>query len=75
MQETIAAARSWYEESFAGLRTRRLLYPLVTASFAMGFIAFGLFALWVLASIVGGMVEAGGPLGFIHSWWGAVTGG
>ena len=44
-----------------------------TSIVAMGGIS-GLIGLWALASIVGAMVTAGGPLALITGWIGAVTG-
>lgn len=33
-----------------------------------------LIGLWSLACMIGGLVESGGPLSFIKSWYGAIIG-
>ncbi len=48
---------------------------LVNGALGLSFVGMGLFGLWVLGCIVGGMIAAGGPLGFVSSWFSAVTGG
>ena len=51
------------------LKASRLNTGIVTLVSGGVFVGLGLFALWVAACIVGGMIEAGGPLGFVKSWF------
>ncbi len=57
------------------VRTSRVSKVLVNGAMGVSFVGLGLFGLWVLGCIVGGMIEAGGPFAFVHSWFSAVTGG
>ncbi len=37
-------------------------------------VASGLIGLWAVACMVSGLVQSGGPLAFVKSWFGAVMG-
>lgn len=37
-------------------------------------VASGLIGLWAVACMVSGLVQSGGPLSFVKSWFGAVIG-
>ncbi|OCC15942.1 hypothetical protein DBT_0867 [Dissulfuribacter thermophilus] len=70
MQGAIAIARNWAET----LRARKLSVAMVSGIGLGLFIGFGLFFLWVLGCIIGGLIEAGGPIGFVKSWFDAAFG-
>ena len=65
MQAVMTLARTWVDV----LKMRNISVGMATALGAGLFVGLGLFGLWVVACVVGGMVEAGGPLGFVQSWF------
>ncbi len=48
---------------------------VIAGALGVSFVGLGLFGLWVVACIVGGLIAAGGPLAFVKAWFGAVMGG
>ncbi len=58
------------DEAQTGISTK-----VIAGALGVSFVGMGLFGLWVVACVIGGLIEAGGPIGFIKSWFGAVMGG
>lgn len=67
------------KKALTGSRTTTLeTEKAVTEISRIGIVSIGvtsaLIGLWSLSCMIGGMVESGGPLSLIKSWYGAVIG-